>query len=223
MKVHGDYEANGYAHLEGLIPPEVARAFLNRIKLDMERARLPIGGFAQSSILIDQHCVEISSRNYRPMVPFLWGMTPIVSQVTGKELLPTFCYLRVYQQGDKCRVHSDRFACEHSLSMTLAYSDDKPWPLEVAHDTVDRFHAVREDFDGGAHGSVAMQPGDAVLYQGIHHRHGRITPNPNAWSAHLFLHWVDRNGPYAPYAFDQEDVAPDRVELQLHPAAAAGA
>ena len=40
-----------------------------------------------------------------------------------------------------------------------------------------------------------MEVGDAVLYQGVNYAHGRITPNPNAWSAHLFLHFVDRNGP----------------------------
>jgi hypothetical protein len=47
-----------------------------------------------------------------------------------------------------------------------------------------------------------MEVGDAVLYQGVHHRHGRMTPNPNGWSAHLFMHWVDQDGPYRDQAFD---------------------
>jgi len=51
-------------------------------------------------------------------------------------------------------------------------------------------------------GAVAMAAGDAVLYQGVHHHHGRVTPNPNRLSAHLFLHWVERDGAYANYAFD---------------------
>ena len=214
MKVHGDYYANGYAHLEGLIPREVAMAFLNRIKLDMDRAKLPIGGFAQNSVLMDQAAIEISSHMYRPMVPFLWGLTPVMSQITGKELLPTFCYLRIYQKDDICRVHSDRLACEHSLSLTLAYSDDLPWELSVGSEKAKPLSAVRNDFDGAPYGSVAMQPGDAVLYQGVHHRHGRITPNPNRWSAHMFLHWVDRDGPYAACAFDEDkSAAPERVEM----------
>jgi hypothetical protein len=37
-----------------------------------------------------------------------------------------------------------------------------------------------------------MNVGDAVLYRGVNHRHGRLRPNPNAWSANLFLHWIDR-------------------------------
>jgi hypothetical protein len=47
-----------------------------------------------------------------------------------------------------------------------------------------------------------MQVGDAVLYQGVRHRHARVTPNPNGWSIHLFLHWVDRDGPFREHAFD---------------------
>jgi len=48
-----------------------------------------------------------------------------------------------------------------------------------------------------------MRAGDAVLYRGVNHRHGRIEPNPIRWSAHLFLHWVDANGPFADQAFDR--------------------
>jgi len=42
-----------------------------------------------------------------------------------------------------------------------------------------------------------------VLYRGVQRRHGRTRPNPNGWSAHLFLHWVERGGPYADFAFDK--------------------
>jgi hypothetical protein len=48
-----------------------------------------------------------------------------------------------------------------------------------------------------------MQPGDAVAYQGVHYRHARLSPNPNAWSAHLFMGWVDRQGPFKEMAFDK--------------------
>jgi hypothetical protein len=59
-----------------------------------------------------------------------------------------------------------------------------------------------------------MKVGDAVLYQGVHHRHGRTTPNPNTWSAHLFLHWVDREGPYRDHAFDGKG-DPPRVDFSF--------
>lgn len=50
---------------------------------------------------------------------------------------------------------------------------------------------------------MRLAPGDAILYQGVAYRHGRTTPNPNAWSAHLFLHWVDLDSPYKDWAFDR--------------------
>ena len=56
----------------------------------------------------------------------------------------------------------------------------------------------------GSEGSALPEPGDAVLYRGIDLRHGRTQPNPNRWSAHLFLFWVERGGPFAQHAFDEE-------------------
>ena len=49
-----------------------------------------------------------------------------------------------------------------------------------------------------------MGIGDAVIYNGINYLHGRVNPNPNRWSAHIFMHWVDRAGSYARYAFDEK-------------------
>ena len=102
-----------------------------------------------------------------------------------------------------CLVHSDRYACEHSLSLTLDYSDGVPWDLEIGKVRRPQpTSAVEESFGTEPFASIPMQVGDAVLYQGVHHRHARTRPNPNGWSAHLFLHWVDRNGPYREHAFD---------------------
>jgi hypothetical protein len=147
--------------------------------------------------------VELYGYQYKPMLTFLWGLTPAMCEVTGRNLLPTYSYFRAYQQDDLCYVHSDRHACEHSLSMTLAYSDGKSWTLDVSqHRGGERAAPITKDFAGQSYSSVRMQPGDAVLYQGVHYRHGRVTPNPNRWSAHMFLHWVDADGPFKAQAFD---------------------
>jgi len=215
MKVHGDYHGKGYAHIEGLIPPEVAKVFLNRLKTDMERVRLPLTSFAQSSVILNKSAIEISGHQYRPMIPFLWGLTPIMSELTGRELLPTYNYFRIYREGDVCKVHSDRAACEHSLSLALGYSDDKVWNFEIGTDRLDRIAPITDDFGDADYASIAMQPGDAVLYKGVHYRHGRVSPNPNRWSAHMFLHWVDREGAYKGEAFDKQELIPDRVEFAL--------
>jgi hypothetical protein len=123
--------------------------------------------------------------------------------VTGRRLVPTYDYFRIYREGDICRVHRDRPACEHSLSLTLDYSDDVPWSLEVGSLGEEGPQDIyADDFGDEPNRSMAMAVGDAVAYRGVEHRHGRTTPNPNGWSAHLFLHWVDPDGPFADQAFD---------------------
>ena len=135
---------------------------------------------------------------------FLWALTPTISRLTGRDLLPSYDYFRIYREGDVCKVHADRPSCEHSVSLTLDYSDGEIWDLQVARDRTARGQPVTEDFGGAEFSSIGMKIGDAVLYQGVHHRHGRITPNPNEWSAHLFLHFVERGGPYEDQAFDKK-------------------
>jgi hypothetical protein len=204
MKVIGNYAEDGYALVEGLIPPEVAVAFIDRLQTDLEQSGVALGTYGRQSPLLSKPSIEIYGYHYKPMITFLWGLTPLISQLTGRDLLPTYNYFRIYRQGDICRVHSDRPSCEHSLSLTLAYSDGKQWGLEVSKNPIDAPRPIADDFGDDPCSTIAMRPGDAVLYKGVTHRHGRVAPNPNRWSAHMFLHFVDRKGPHADCAFDPE-------------------
>lgn len=202
MKTVGDYDRDGYAHLQKLVAPEIARAFLQGLKQDIGDASIALSRVTSHPNLLRRAAFEIYGPNYKPMLYFLWGLTPIISSIVGRELLPTYDYFRIYREGDTCRVHSDRYSCEHSLSLTLDYSDGEPWALEIGRNRIEPSSRVDENFGDEPYGAVQMAVGDAVLYQGVNHRHGRMTPNPNGWSAHLFLHWVDREGPHREQAFD---------------------
>jgi hypothetical protein len=208
------YRRHGHAHLERFMPRQVATGFLARMKADLARQGVGFDKLMKPGPLLRQPAAEIYGFHYVPLATFHWGMTPAIEALLGEPVLPTYSYFRLYRRGDICRVHGDRQACEHSLSLTLAYSDDQPWALEVSPVRAD---APYQRADAGFRtderaAAVAMMPGDAVLYQGVHHHHGRTTPNPNAWSAHLFLHWVSRDGPYAGEAFDKQ-LPPERVQL----------
>lgn len=198
------YRRDGYVALPALFPVEVLHAFYATMQRDLAGGGRSMRAFAAKGPLLRREAIEINAHQYAPMKTLLWGLTPRIAVATACDLLPTYAYFRLYQRGDVCRVHTDRQACEHSVSLTIAYSDDQPWALSVG---TERIHSpvfdVTDDFGGRPHGSVAMSAGDAVLYQGTHHRHGRVEPNPNGWSAHLFLHWVDRHGDYAEQAFDR--------------------
>jgi hypothetical protein len=204
MRIEGDYREDGYTTIRSLVPPEVAANLFKQLQMDLQSAGRSFESFAQSQPLSKQQTVDISGHFYRPLTTFLWGLTPIVSQLTGADVLPSYDYFRIYQKDDICRVHSDRPSCEHSVSLTLAYSDGKPWPLEVGSRRVVQEEPCVEDFGDEPYSAVEMQPGDAVLYRGIDLRHGRMKPNPNGWSAHLFLFWVERGGEFAQHAFDEE-------------------
>jgi hypothetical protein len=201
-----DYEKCGYAHLIELVSPAICQRFLADLKDDIGADAIRLSHIQDYPNLLTRPAFEIYGHLYKPMRFFLMGLTPFMRALTGRDLVPTYDYLRIYREGDVCHVHSDRYACEHSLSLTLDYSDGVAWDLEVATARTEPSSAVSPDFAGQAYQAITMQVGDAVLYQGVHHRHGRTVPNPNEWSAHLFLHWVDMAGPYHDQAFDRQPI-----------------
>jgi len=213
MSESDQYWAKGCVHLPGLFPRDMLTMFYQQIRQDLIREHGSLNDFTARGPLINKDATEVYSMHYAPMRAFLWGLTPRIAATVGQTLLPTYAYLRVYQQGDVCRVHTDRQACEHSLSLTIAYGNHRPWALSVGTERIAEPKPVMvDDFEGAPFTSIPMRAGDGVLYQGVHHRHGRLEPNPNSWSAHLFLHWIDANGRYCDEAFDQPAI--ERAQAQ---------
>lgn len=118
---------------------------------------------------------------------------PIVAEVVGRPVLPTYSFLRVYHEGQVLTPHRDRRACQHSLTLHLTAapataSVGAGWPVDF------------EDLHG-RHRSVALTAGDAALYQGCALRHWRAAC-PLEWYVQVFLHYVEASGPFADQAFD---------------------
>lgn len=202
------YETNGWTLGKKLFPEAVIQALLFQFQSDLGGAREGYKGTWEKGPFTQSHCFESYAYDYPAQATMLWAMTPYMQALTGKELLPAHSYFRVYRKGDICKLHLDRCAAEQSISLTLGYADDIAWPLWISEQ---RFEdEVKEKVHGElvppgmelSFFKVPMEAGDAVFYKGMNHIHGRHTPNPNRWSAHLFMHWVDSNGPYAEHAFD---------------------
>jgi len=204
VEVIGDFERDGYAHIRELVPEGVARAFMARLKEATGGRSIRLSHPQPFPAVLKHPAFDVSSDLFKPMEFFLWGLTPFMSQLIGRELLPSYTYFRIYLKGDICRVHSDRPSSEYGLSLTLDYSDGEVWDLQLGKERIDSLFPLSDDFGSMEHASIGMQVGDAVLYQGSHYPHGRMQPNPNKWSAHLFLFFVDRNGPYKQHAFDEK-------------------
>ncbi len=200
------YEENGWAHISRLLPIEVADATLYKIQQELGGDWESYKGDYIKTFLTDKKAYECYSFDYTPMATLQWGLTPFMSTITGKELLPSHAYFRVYGKNDVCHIHSDAMNCEHALSLTLGYSNDFLWEFNISkkyYDAKERRPADVANEEGGVNLlGIPMATGDAILYNGINYLHGRIKPNPNKWAAQIFLHWVDREGAYAAHAFD---------------------
>ncbi len=198
-----DYAAKGRTLITGLISPDMA----SNMTFEIQKIIQQVGPRLLADPRVgEKPAYELYGYKWWPMATFHMGLTAHMEALTGTALLPTYAFFRSYQAGDICRIHADRAACEHSLSLTLAYADGRPWALSVEDEALPTnlyFKAGQApDYGENAYTDFTMQPGDAVLYKGIEHRHGRLVPNPNRWSAHMFLHWVEKNGPHAAESYD---------------------
>lgn len=127
-------------------------------------------------------------------------LRPQMEALTGLQLHPTYSYLRLYRHGDSLDPHTDREACEISLSVNLGQDPPSAWPLWIR----------------GADGPVAvdLQPGDALLYRGIEREHWR-EPYDGGRLGQVFLHYVDQAGPYAAWRFDKRDALDLSIALPI--------
>jgi PKHD-type hydroxylase len=107
-----------------------------------------------------------------------------VSKETGRTLLPTYTYCRIYTEGNELLPHRDRPSCEWSVTINLAQSD--PWPIYM---------------DGK---EIVQEVGDGAIYQGCEVYHWR-KPFKGKEHIQVFLHYVDANGPHKDHVYDSGD------------------
>ncbi len=123
------------------------------------------------------------------------------------ELLPTYFYDRFYYVGQQLKRHSDRPACEVSVTLQISTNGKEPWPIWFE----------RPD---GSETYVLMKNGDATIYKGCEREHWRdpLQSRYNTWENkwrsfrkqeddtyhhQIFLHYVDSQGPFVHHANDR--------------------
>ena len=109
-------------------------------------------------------------------------LQPEIEKIVGKKLLPTYSFWRMYTYGGYLKKHTDREACE--ISVTLNIMGDTDWPIYI------------ED------NKVYLKPGDGVVYLGCELNHEREKLKGD-YQAQIFLHYVVEDGKNACYKFDQ--------------------
>lgn len=108
----------------------------------------------------------------------LW---PTIEQATGEELIPTYAYARLYSNGSILEKHTDRSACEVSITIQLGRSHHYAWPIYMGGQRFD------------------LAEGDGVIYPGceVEHWRDKCDGPDGYYSGQVFLHFVRKHGKYA--------------------------
>lgn len=108
----------------------------------------------------------------------LW---PTAEGIVGEALIPTYAYARLYSNGDVLEKHTDRPACEVSITIQLGRSHHYAWPIYMGGQRFD------------------LAEGDGVIYPGCDVEHWREScDGPEGYySGQVFLHFVRKNGQFA--------------------------
>jgi len=112
-----------------------------------------------------------------------------IEDIIGKELYPCYTYARIMHKGADMAKHKDRPSCQYSGTICIDQDPDNEYPIYI------------ENYKGKVT-SVVLQPGDMIVYNGTELNHWREEYKGKEHTQ-AFIHYVDKNGPYADYKFDK--------------------
>ena len=118
----------------------------------------------------------------------LGRLTPVYSKIVGKTLAPTYSYARLYRVGETLAEHTDRPACEYSITINLGYT--KNWGVRFGEE------------------ELYLDKGMAAIYLGCEIPHSReefLSDDKDDWLCQAFFHYVDTEGPHSDEKFDHRE------------------
>lgn len=173
-----EFISNGYAFIPNFIDADRA----------LKTAKQLINWCEKNNSQADPQVPNCPSiKNYIKGLEILCEKTPVVSDMVGEYVLPTYTYARVYQNGSVLEPHVDRESCE--VSLTLHLDGDTEWEFSLKNRKGDQ-----KDF--------VLNPGDAILYLGRELVHWR-EPYTGSYYAQIFLHYVRSRGECVNHYFDR--------------------
>ena len=125
--------------------------------------------------------------NFMSFLELLCEKTPEITKFIGEPVIPTYTYARVYHNGSVLKKHTDREACE--ISLTVHLDGDSEWPIFI-------------ETPEGKTKSINLKPGDAVLYLGNVAPHWRDQFVGKEYTQ-VFLHYVRSQGECSFAYFDK--------------------
>jgi len=207
MSKNETFEKNGFLFL-----PELIRDPENLyLPLPPERGKITFYNNRMDKFDYDPNGEQVPGALARYNIPIYkevhFLVKKVIENVLGMDLYPSYFYDRFYRSGMHLHRHSDRDACEVSVTLQISSTLKNPWPIWF-------------ELPDMSEECVLMKNGDAVVYKGCEREHWR-DPMPSEipwwkkkiakmrgkelieWHHQIFLHYVDANGPCLQYAYDR--------------------
>jgi len=139
-----------------------------------------------------------------------------IEEKIGRKLYNTYYYDRYYFSGQQLTRHTDRDACEISVTVHIGTNlegEDADWPIFIK--TPDTYSEDKKRIISfGEERSIILKPGDGMLYKGCerpHWRNAMPTPkkkwfkkeNKEYYYHQIFFHYVLQDGIRAHCAYDR--------------------
>ena len=179
--------------IKQLMSPFVQNVFSTMVNSLITNGHLGFGdGQSQRYYMYNDRAIRFFHMNTIDVV------RKIVGKPNGKQVIPSYVYFGGYTPGAELEAHSDRLACEYTLSLLVdQYPAGTVWPLGIMRRSRDD---MTPDNVGGAYPmppeseiiwGTDQQPGDGFLILGRHKVHFRDGPAPEGtYTRAYFLHYV---------------------------------
>jgi len=214
------FEKNGYLVIKNLWNPEELYH-----PLPLERGQMKWWGKKINQFVHQEVEMQVKgslSRYWYPQYRQIHsGIRIKLEKKLGKKLYNTYYYDRYYFSGQELTKHTDRPACEISVSIhvgTNLEGDAAHWPIWIkTPDTYTDKNKTQILISGENH-SVILKPGDGMIYKGCERPHWR-DPMPTQYEKtwygkkiikkeiyyhQIFFHYVLQDGYRAQYAWDRD-------------------
>ena len=128
------------------------------------------------------------------------GIRLKLEKIIGSKLYNTYYYDRFYFTDQELKIHTDRDACEISVTVHISSNLEQPWPIWIK--------TPNSEEKIGEERSVILSPGDGMIYKGCERPHwrnkmpekfrktwyGRKIKDNDVYYHQVFFHYVLANG-----------------------------
>ena len=136
----------------------------------------------------------------------------ILEQVIGRKLYNTYYYDRFYFPGQPLIKHTDRPACEISVTIHIGTNIKESWPIWIKTPDTFEDNTMKTLIASGENRSVHLEAGDGMIYKGCERPHWRdpmpglleskINKDESLYYHQIFFHYVLQDGTRAHHAWD---------------------